>query len=258
MRIKRRMRAPCLTRVMPIGTTFARLCRDSRRRLRLTQRQVAATTGVSRAYIATIESGRANPPCVWWSGSATLSGSMWTWWLGSRSSSAVRPSVISSTLDAPAMSTDDFAAQGWSTAREVEVVQGRSHGWIDVLAYDDRTEAPAHHGGEDTTRRHRRGRASTRLVRTSRIRRRPSDRLASATGRRLATAPCQRRGRSGPAGKSRAVVQVVSATGIDHGNSHRWRFRSGGSGSGVDRSGKQASSVADPRSHRRAEVTTAV
>jgi hypothetical protein len=28
---------------------------------------------------------------------------------------------------------------GWHTAREVEVIQGRSHGWIDLLAFDPKT-----------------------------------------------------------------------------------------------------------------------
>ena len=31
-------------------------------------------------------------------------------------------------------------ALGWATAREVEIVHGRSHGWIDLLAFDPRTE----------------------------------------------------------------------------------------------------------------------
>ena len=30
-------------------------------------------------------------------------------------------------------------AAGWVTAREVEIVHGRSHGWIDLLAFDPRT-----------------------------------------------------------------------------------------------------------------------
>jgi hypothetical protein len=29
--------------------------------------------------------------------------------------------------------------QGWETTREVEIVHGRSHGWIDLLAFDRRT-----------------------------------------------------------------------------------------------------------------------
>jgi transcriptional regulator with XRE-family HTH domain len=124
---------------MPIGSTFAHLCRDSRRRLRLTQRQLAANTRVSRASIATIESGRANPSLR----------------VVERISDALgldvdlvarQPIVLGGT------SQRDFVharcsghvdrrlrGAGWSTAREVEVVHGRSHGWIDLLAYDDRT-----------------------------------------------------------------------------------------------------------------------
>ncbi len=32
-----------------------------------------------------------------------------------------------------------FRAGGWETGREVEIVHGRSHGWIDLLAFDPRT-----------------------------------------------------------------------------------------------------------------------
>jgi transcriptional regulator with XRE-family HTH domain len=123
---------------MPIGNTFARICRDSRRRLRLTQQQLAAKTGVSRAYIATIESGRANPSLC----------------LVERISDALgldldlmarQPIVLGGTnqrdfVHARCSGHVDrrLRGAGWSTAREVEVVQGRSHGWIDMLAYDDR------------------------------------------------------------------------------------------------------------------------
>ena len=32
-----------------------------------------------------------------------------------------------------------LGASGWATAREVEIVHGRTHGWIDLLAFDRRT-----------------------------------------------------------------------------------------------------------------------
>jgi transcriptional regulator with XRE-family HTH domain len=123
---------------MPIGSAFARLCRDNRRRLRLTQRQLAATTGVSRAYIATIESGRANPSLRLVERISEA--------LGLDVDLVARPPIVLGGTN-----QRDFVharcsghvdrrlrGAGWSTAREVEVVQARSHGWIDVLAYDNR------------------------------------------------------------------------------------------------------------------------
>jgi DNA-binding XRE family transcriptional regulator len=45
----------------PLRISFARLCRDTRVMLDITQAELAAAVGVSRAQIASIESGRANP-----------------------------------------------------------------------------------------------------------------------------------------------------------------------------------------------------
>ena len=41
--------------------TFAQLCRTTRVRLRLTQQDLADRLGISRAYLAKIELGQANP-----------------------------------------------------------------------------------------------------------------------------------------------------------------------------------------------------
>ena len=40
---------------------------------------------------------------------------------------------------APVTRTADSERNGWDTAREVEIIQGRSRGWIDLLAFDPRT-----------------------------------------------------------------------------------------------------------------------
>ena len=63
---------------------------------------------------------------------------MSTWWLG-------QPIVVGGTnqrdfVHARCSGHVDrrLRGAGWQTAREVEIVQGRSHGWIDVLAYDHR------------------------------------------------------------------------------------------------------------------------
>jgi transcriptional regulator with XRE-family HTH domain len=46
---------------MPIRISFAQLCRDTRARLGLTQRQLADIVGVTRGYIAKIEHDQTNP-----------------------------------------------------------------------------------------------------------------------------------------------------------------------------------------------------
>src|SRR3954451_1114927 len=46
---------------MPIRVTFARLCHETRTRLGLSQQQLADAAGVTRGYIAKVETGTANP-----------------------------------------------------------------------------------------------------------------------------------------------------------------------------------------------------
>src|SRR4029079_15745764 len=58
---KSRGRHACFTQAMPIRVTFARLCRETRARLGLTQQHLADTVGVTRGYIAKAETERANP-----------------------------------------------------------------------------------------------------------------------------------------------------------------------------------------------------
>jgi transcriptional regulator with XRE-family HTH domain len=45
----------------PLRLSFARLCRETRTMLDITQAELAAAIGISRPYIAAIEAGRANP-----------------------------------------------------------------------------------------------------------------------------------------------------------------------------------------------------
>lgn len=124
---------------MIIRVTFARLCRDTRARLRLTQRQLADAVGVSRGYIAKIERGSANPSLD----------------LVERIADALEIEIELVARNPIVVGRDrqrDFVharcsghvdgrlrGAGWFTAREVEVVHGRSHGWIDLLAFDPRT-----------------------------------------------------------------------------------------------------------------------
>jgi len=115
---------------------FARASRDARKRLRLTQRQVAEAVGVSRGYIAAIELLRANPTL---DVVDRISGA-----LGLEAALILRQPIVIG-----ANGQRDFVHArcsghverrlrigGWMTAREVELTQGRSHGWIDLIAFN--------------------------------------------------------------------------------------------------------------------------
>lgn len=124
---------------MPIRTTFARLCRDTRTRLRLTQRQLTGAAGVTRGYIANIERGQANPSLELLERIASA--------LGLEIELVARTPVVigddrqHDLVHARCSSYVDgrLRKAGWETAREVEVIHGRSHGWIDLLAFDPKT-----------------------------------------------------------------------------------------------------------------------
>ncbi len=121
-----------------LRVTFARLCFDTRTMLDISQQTLADAVGVSRAYIATIESGRANPSLDLVNRVADR--------LGIEIGLVARPPVViarpqhdlvharcSGYLDRR------LRRAGWEVQREVEIVHGRSHGWIDLLAFDRRT-----------------------------------------------------------------------------------------------------------------------
>jgi transcriptional regulator with XRE-family HTH domain len=122
-----------------LRTTFAHLCRDTRIRLGLTQRQLAEKVGVTRGYVANIELGRANPTL----GLVTRVAAA----LDLEVELAARPPVLIGDgrqrdfVHARCSAHVDrrFRSAGWLTAREVEIVHGRSHGWMDLLAFDPQT-----------------------------------------------------------------------------------------------------------------------
>jgi transcriptional regulator with XRE-family HTH domain len=105
----------------------------------LTQQQLGEAVGVTHGYIAKIESGQANPALQ----------------LVERIADALDielelvgrvPTVIGDRRQrdlvharCSAYADRRLRASGWSTAREVEIAHGRSHGWIDLLAFDPRT-----------------------------------------------------------------------------------------------------------------------
>lgn len=117
---------------------FGRLCRSTRSALGLTQRQLAWIVGLSPGYLAAIETGAANPTLevVERLGEALrlelrIVGSPPVV-LGERQRELVH-ARCSGYVDRR------LRSGGWLTLREVEVIHGRSHGWIDLLAFDPRT-----------------------------------------------------------------------------------------------------------------------
>ena len=123
----------------PLRSTFARLCFDTRMMLDITQQTLALAVGVSRAHIASIEHGRENPSLDLVARIAER--------LGIELDFVARAPLVS----APHHQHDMVHARcsgyldrrlwraGLEVRREVEVVHGRSHGWIDLLAFDPRT-----------------------------------------------------------------------------------------------------------------------
>lgn len=118
--------------------TFADLCRRSRAGLDISQRELAAATGLSRGYLAVIELGRANPSLDTIERIADA--------LGIELEFISRPPLILGSpqrdvVHAWASGYVDrrIRAAGWHTAREVELAAGRVRGWIDLLAFDPRT-----------------------------------------------------------------------------------------------------------------------
>jgi transcriptional regulator with XRE-family HTH domain len=119
--------------------TFARACAETRIGLDLTQQQVADRVGVSRSYIAKVELGRSAPDLEMVERIAEA--------LGLELSLVTRGPIfpggqrVQDAVHARCSAYVDRRLRnlGWETAREVEIVHGRSHGWIDLLAFEPRT-----------------------------------------------------------------------------------------------------------------------
>jgi transcriptional regulator with XRE-family HTH domain len=104
------------------------------------QRRLAERVGVDRSYIARIEQGRANV-------SLDLVERI-TRALGLEAELILRPPVLIGDdrrqRDVMHARCSGYVhrrltASGWQTIREVEIVHARSHGWIDLLAFDSRS-----------------------------------------------------------------------------------------------------------------------
>jgi transcriptional regulator with XRE-family HTH domain len=118
--------------------SFARLSRDTRIALDVTQREVAAAVGISRSHLAGIEIGRVDPSLdlVWAIADR----------LGLELELVGRPPVVidrrrGDLVHARCSAYVDTRMRngGWDTRRELEIAGPRSHGWIDVLAYEPRS-----------------------------------------------------------------------------------------------------------------------
>ena len=121
-----------------LRSTFALLVRDARLMLDVTQRELAAAVGVSRAHIASVESGRCNPSLDLVQRISDQ--------LGLDIDFAVRmPHVLAPPLRdlvhawCMAYVERRLKGAGFAVRREVEIVVGRSHAWIDLIAFDPRT-----------------------------------------------------------------------------------------------------------------------
>lgn len=120
----------------PQRVTLARLCRDGRLALGMSQQTLAARMGVSRSYITAIERSRANPSLeVVVRLARTLGFEI--------DLIAQRPIVVGDRRQRDAVHARcsgyvdrRLSAAGWETAREVELIEGRWRGWVDLLAFD--------------------------------------------------------------------------------------------------------------------------
>jgi transcriptional regulator with XRE-family HTH domain len=123
----------------PIRVTFGRACRDVRLRLDISFSALARQAGISPSYLARVERGLANPSMRTVEDIAAA--------LGLQLGLVVRPPVILAgpndrrqrdLIHARCSGYVDrrLRAAGWSTLREVPIVDGRYRGWIDLLAFD--------------------------------------------------------------------------------------------------------------------------
>ena len=119
---------------------FASTSREVRLELRLTQTQVASAVQVSRGYVAAIEAGTANPTLDVVERVGAVLGLDAE--LVLRRPTLIHPGRQRDLVHARCVGYVDrrLHAFGWETAREVEIVQARSHGWIDLVAFHPGSE----------------------------------------------------------------------------------------------------------------------
>lgn len=120
---------------LPLG----RVCRETRLRLDLSQDEIAIRAGVTRSYLAKIERGEGNPTIDVVVALAEALGldielvARGPIFLGSRTRQDRVHALCSGHVERR------LRGAGWSTQHEVEIIDGRYRGWIDILAFDPRT-----------------------------------------------------------------------------------------------------------------------
>ncbi len=122
-----------------VRVAFGRACLETRVSLDVSRQALADRVGITARYVALIERGDANPSLRLVEAIADA--------LGLDIALAITPPIfpagphLRDTVHARCSAYIDRRLQaiGWATAREVEITHGRSHGWIDLLAFDRRT-----------------------------------------------------------------------------------------------------------------------
>jgi len=116
--------------------SLARIVRETREAIGWTQGELAARAGVSRGLIASVETARVNVSVD--AASAILDA------LGVRYELVGSAAFLADRRrqrepahsHCSAYTARRLESEGWRIAREVEIVHGSSHGWIDVVAFD--------------------------------------------------------------------------------------------------------------------------
>ena len=199
------IRAACFTRAMPsqLRVTFARLCFDTRTMLDITQQTLADAVGVSRAHIAAVEGGRANPSLDLVARIADRLGIELDL-VARQPLSWRRTSTTSSMPAVPGMPIGVSGALAGSPARGRGRPRSKPRlGRPARLRSADR-DAP-YRRSEDENRRPRRYRTTDQLVRALRSQPGARARLATRTRARMDARTRERRGR-GSASRERPCV----------------------------------------------------
>ena len=125
--------------MLALRLSFGRACLDTRLSLDIEREDLARRVGLTARYLAMIERGEANPTLGVVERIAEA--------LGLELELLARPPVFPAgtrVKDAVHARCSAYVHRrlptlGWEVAREVEIVHGRSHRWIDLLAFDPTT-----------------------------------------------------------------------------------------------------------------------